>query len=34
MSDRLVLRTAPEDGVVTLMLNRAEKKNALWNRAS
>ena len=29
MSDRLVLRTAPEDGVVTLMLNRAEKKNAL-----
>src|SRR2546429_2555042 len=29
MSDRLVLRTAPEDGVVTLTLNRAEKKNAL-----
>jgi enoyl-CoA hydratase/carnithine racemase len=28
MSD-LVLRTAPEDGVVTLTLNRAEKKNAL-----
>jgi enoyl-CoA hydratase/carnithine racemase len=29
VSDRLVLRTAPEDGVVTLTLNRAEKKNAL-----
>jgi enoyl-CoA hydratase/carnithine racemase len=29
MSDRLVLRTAPDDGVVTLTLNRAEKKNAL-----
>ncbi len=29
MNDRLVLRTAPEDGVVTLTLNRAEKKNAL-----
>jgi len=29
MSDRLVLRTAPEDGVVTLTLNRAEMKNAL-----
>jgi enoyl-CoA hydratase/carnithine racemase len=29
MSDRLVLRTAPENGVVTLTLNRAEKKNAL-----
>jgi len=29
VSDRLVLRTAPEDGVVTLTLNRMEKKNAL-----
>lgn len=29
MSDQLLLRTAPEDGVVTLTLNRAEKKNAL-----
>ena len=29
MSDQLVLRTVPEDGVVTLTLNRAEKKNAL-----
>jgi enoyl-CoA hydratase/carnithine racemase len=29
MSDQLVLRTAPEDGVVTLTLNRPEKKNAL-----
>lgn len=29
MSDRLVLRTAPEDGVVTLTLNRADKKNAM-----
>jgi enoyl-CoA hydratase/carnithine racemase len=29
VNDRLVLRTAPEDGVVTLTLNRAEKKNAL-----
>jgi enoyl-CoA hydratase/carnithine racemase len=29
VSDRLVLRTVPEDGVVTLTLNRAEKKNAL-----
>jgi enoyl-CoA hydratase/carnithine racemase len=29
MSDRLVLRTAPEDGVVRLTLNRAEKRNAL-----
>jgi enoyl-CoA hydratase/carnithine racemase len=29
VSDQLVLRTAPEDGVVTLTLNRAEKKNAL-----
>ncbi|HEV3135221.1 MAG TPA: enoyl-CoA hydratase/isomerase family protein [Acidimicrobiia bacterium] len=29
MNDRLVLRTAPEGGVVTLTLNRAEKKNAL-----
>lgn len=29
MSDQLVLRTAPEDGVVTLMINRPEKKNAL-----
>ena len=29
MSDRLVLRTAPDDGVVTLTLNRTEKKNAL-----
>jgi len=29
MNERLVLRTAPEDGVVTLTLNRAEKKNAL-----
>ena len=28
MSDRLVLRTAPEDGVVTLTLDRAENKNA------
>jgi enoyl-CoA hydratase/carnithine racemase len=29
MSDQLVLRTAPEDGVVTLTLNRPERKNAL-----
>jgi enoyl-CoA hydratase/carnithine racemase len=29
VSDRLVLRKAPEDGVVTLTLNRMEKKNAL-----
>jgi enoyl-CoA hydratase/carnithine racemase len=29
VSDRLVLRTTPENGVVTLTLNRAEKKNAL-----
>jgi enoyl-CoA hydratase/carnithine racemase len=29
MNDRLVLRTAPEDGVVTLTLNRGAKKNAL-----
>jgi enoyl-CoA hydratase/carnithine racemase len=29
MSDRLLLRTAPEDGVVTLTLNRPDKKNAL-----
>jgi enoyl-CoA hydratase/carnithine racemase len=29
MSDRLVLRSAPEDGVVMLTLNRADKKNAL-----
>ena len=29
MSDGLVLRTTPENGVVTLTLNRAEKKNAL-----
>jgi enoyl-CoA hydratase/carnithine racemase len=29
VSDQLLLRTAPEDGVVTLTLNRAEKKNAL-----
>jgi enoyl-CoA hydratase/carnithine racemase len=29
MSDQLVLRTAPEEGVVTLTLNRPEKKNAL-----
>lgn len=29
MSDSLVLRTGPQDGVVTLTLNRVEKKNAL-----
>ena len=29
MSEPLVLRTAPEDGVVTLTLNRADKRNAL-----
>jgi enoyl-CoA hydratase len=29
VSDRLVLRSAPKDGVVTLTLNRADKKNAL-----
>jgi enoyl-CoA hydratase/carnithine racemase len=29
MSDHLVLRTASEDGVATLTLNRADKKNAL-----
>jgi enoyl-CoA hydratase/carnithine racemase len=29
MSDRLLLRTAPDDGVVTLTLNRPDKKNAL-----
>ena len=29
MSESLVLRTAPEDGVVTLTLNRADKRNAL-----
>ena len=29
MSARLVLRSAPKDGVVTLTLNRADKKNAL-----
>ncbi|HKH25974.1 MAG TPA: enoyl-CoA hydratase/isomerase family protein [Acidimicrobiia bacterium] len=29
MSDQLVLRTEPKDGVAALTLNRAEKKNAL-----
>lgn len=29
MSDRPVLRSAPKEGVVTLMLNRPDKKNAL-----
>lgn len=29
MSEPLVLRTAPEDGVVTLTLNRVDKRNAL-----
>jgi enoyl-CoA hydratase/carnithine racemase len=29
MSDQLVLRSGPSDGVATLTLNRAEKKNAL-----
>ena len=29
MSDRLLLRTEPDDGVVTLTLNRPDKKNAL-----
>ena len=29
MSDPLLLRTAPDDGVVTLTLNRPDKKNAL-----
>lgn len=29
MSEPLVLRTAPEDGVVTLILNRVDKRNAL-----
>jgi enoyl-CoA hydratase/carnithine racemase len=29
MSDRLLLRTAPDDGVVTLTLNRPDRKNAL-----
>jgi enoyl-CoA hydratase/carnithine racemase len=29
VSDRRVLRSAPEDGVVTLTINRADKKNAL-----
>jgi enoyl-CoA hydratase len=29
MSDQLVVRTGPKDGVATLTLNRAEKKNAL-----
>jgi enoyl-CoA hydratase len=29
VSEPLVLRTAPEDGVVTLTLNRVDKKNAL-----
>jgi enoyl-CoA hydratase len=29
VSDPLVLRTAPADGVVTLTLNRADKRNAL-----
>jgi enoyl-CoA hydratase/carnithine racemase len=29
VSDQLVLRSAPKDGVATLTLNRAEKKNAL-----
>ncbi len=29
MSDQLLLRTAPIDGVATLTLNRADKKNAL-----
>lgn len=29
MSDSLVLRTGPRDGVATLTLNRTEKKNAL-----
>src|SRR6266508_5469310 len=29
MSDRLVLRSAPKDGVLTLTLNRVDKKNAL-----
>jgi enoyl-CoA hydratase/carnithine racemase len=29
MSDRLVLRSGPKNGVVTLTLNRADKKNAL-----
>jgi enoyl-CoA hydratase len=29
VSDRLLLRTAPDEGVVTLTLNRPDKKNAL-----
>jgi len=29
VSDRLLLRTAPDDGVVTLTLNRPDRKNAL-----
>ena len=29
MSDQLVLRSVPKDGVVTLTLNRTDKKNAL-----
>ncbi|HMF04403.1 MAG TPA: enoyl-CoA hydratase-related protein, partial [Acidimicrobiia bacterium] len=29
MSDGLLLRTTPEDGVVTLTLDRPDKKNAL-----
>lgn len=29
MTDRLLLRSAPDDGVVTLTLNRVDKRNAL-----